>query len=229
MSTFGREADELWRAQRLRLVQTNGQAREESFTLTCLADVAMVAIDWIWEGYLARGKLALLGGDPDMGKSVITIDMAARLSKGLRWPPHKALARTGSTIFICSEDSTTDTVAPRAEAAGADLTKLHVFKSALLKNGKRKTFSLQDDLELLGEAIKRVGDVQSIVVDAVTSYMGAIDSHKTAEVRAVLEPLADFAERTRVGILGVTHPPKQIRAIRFDHSLAVLPSSLLRD
>jgi hypothetical protein len=189
------------------LLRTNGHD-PEAFTLTRLDTVSPERIDWIWEGYLARGKLALLGGDPEMGKSMITIDIATRLSKGDRWPPHKSRAPIGSTIFICSEDAVRDTVRPRAEAAGADLTKLSVFKSAVIKNGKHKTFSLQEDLNLLESAIKLTGDVQLITIDAVTSYMGAIDSHKTADVRSVLEPLADFAETNRVAILGVTHPPK---------------------
>src|SRR5262249_51259860 len=34
---------------------------------------------------------------------------------------------------------------------------------------------------------------------------GKTDSHKNAEVRGVLEPLSEMAERTRVAILSVTH------------------------
>jgi hypothetical protein len=204
-----REEEEWERQQRkvVPLLRTNGHD-PEAFTLTRLDTVSPERIDWIWPGYLARGKLALLGGDPEMGKSMITIDIATRLSKGDRWPPHKSKAPIGSTIFICSEDAVRDTVRPRAEAAGADLTKLSVFKSAVIKNGKHRTFSLQEDLNLLENAIKLTGDVQLVCIDAVTSYMGAIDSHKTADVRSVLEPLADFAETNRVAILGVTHPPK---------------------
>src|SRR5262249_6761644 len=41
--------------------------------------------------------------------------------------------------------------------------------------------------------------------DPVSSYLGKTDSHKNSEVRAVLEPLAEMAERTRVAILSVTH------------------------
>jgi hypothetical protein len=197
----GGKADALWR-----LIEA--APRKASSNLICLASVESVPIDWIWPGYLARGKLTLIGGDPELGKSLITIDAAARLSREDRWPPHKTRAPFGSTIFICSEDGVADTIKPRAEAAGADVNMLHVFQSSLTKNGKRKTFSLQDDLELLGDSIKEVGNAQLVVIDAITSYMGAIDSHKTADVRAVLEPLASFAEEHGVALFGVTHPPK---------------------
>ena len=85
---------------------------------------------------------------------------------------------------------------------------LHVFNSTLIKNGKRRTFSLQHDLETLGAAIVSVGNVSLVVIDAITSYMGDIDSHRTTDVRSVLEPVAEFAQRYEVAVLAVTHPPK---------------------
>jgi putative DNA primase/helicase len=188
----------------------NGKDQDDlGFNLICLADVDPVPIDWIWEGHLARGKLTLIGGDPDLGKSLLCTDAAARLSRGAHWP-RGARANIGGTIFICSEDSTADTIRPRVEAAGADLSMLQVFKSTLTtKDGKRKTFSLQEDLDVLGAAITKAGNVSLVCVDAITSYMGTkIDSHQTSHVRSVLEPVAEFAEQHKVAILGVTHPPK---------------------
>jgi len=44
-----------------------------------------------------------------------------------------------------------------------------------------------------------------IVVDPVSSYLGKTDSHRNSEVRGVLEPLSDMAERARIAILSVTH------------------------
>jgi putative DNA primase/helicase len=114
----------------------------------------------------------------------------------------------GSTLFLCSEDGVADTIRPRAEAAGADLSFIQVFESTVIKAGKRKTFNLQEDLDMLGKAIRHIGNVRFVCVDAITSYMGLIDSHQTTNVRAVLEPVAVFAEDHGVSILGVTHPPK---------------------
>ena len=39
-------------------------------------------IHWLWRPYLACGKLALLDGDPGAGKSLLTADLAARLTCG---------------------------------------------------------------------------------------------------------------------------------------------------
>jgi putative DNA primase/helicase len=190
--------------------KTNGKD-DAGFNLVCVGAVESVPVDWLWERRLARGKLTLLGGNPDLGKSQISIDAAARLTKGAHWP-NGPRAPIGNTIFICSEDDVADTIRSRAEAADADLAKLHVFKSTITRDGKRRTFSLQNDLAILGEAVRTVGDASFVVIDALTSYMGQIDSHRTTDVRAVLEPIGDFAAEFRVSVLGITHPPKAQQA-----------------
>ena len=182
-------------------------AESGSFELVCLADVDPIAVDWLWQDRLARGHLALFASDPGLGKSQITIDLAARLSLGAHWPLGPTMP-VASTIFLCSEDSIADTIRPRAEAAGADLSKVHVLKSALVKNGKKKSFNLGEDLDVLAAATKSVGDVGLVCIDAITSYMGKIDSHRNTDVRSVLEPVAGFAEAHKVSVLGVTHIPK---------------------
>ena len=139
--------------------------------------------------------------------------------------------RIGNTIFLCSEDGIADTVRPRAEAAGADLSKLHVLQSTLVgSNRKRKRFNLQEDLNVLDQVIKRVGNVQLVSVDPITSYMGKIDGSSTNDVRAVLDPVSEFAETLRVSLLGITHPPKnaQGNALRqFTGSFSYVAASRL--
>jgi putative DNA primase/helicase len=44
-----------------------------------------------------------------------------------------------------------------------------------------------------------------VIIDPVSSYLGKTDSHKNAEVRAVLEPLSAMAERARIAVLSITH------------------------
>jgi hypothetical protein len=50
-----------------------------------------------------------------------------------------------------------------------------------------------------------MGDVALIRIDPISSYLGNADSHKNAEVRSVLEPIGEMAERMRVAVLSVTH------------------------
>lgn len=209
--------------------KVNGKTPEPTYTLTTLADVEPEEINWLWGDRLARGKITLLGGDPDLGKSQIAIDMAARISRGLHWP-QGARAPIGSTILLCSEDGVADTVRPRAEAAGADLGKLRWLESAIEVNGKPKQLNLQDDLGTLAQAIKEVGDVRLVSIDALTSYVGKVDNNSQTDIRQVLDPLSRFAEDNGVAILGIMHPPKgaQSNAIRnFAGSFAYVQSARL--
>jgi hypothetical protein len=202
--------------------------QQERFTLTCLEDVKAKPIDWVRENHLARGHLTLIGGDPDKGKSQITIDTAARISKGAHWP-NGPRAPIGSTIFLCSEDGLADTIKPRAEAAGANVSQLYALNSTILKNGKLTRFTLKDDLDMLGEAAEKV-NATLIVIDAITSYMGKVENNSTTDIRSVLDPLSQWAEKTGIAICGVTHPPKaaQKNAIRqFTGSLAYVASARL--
>jgi putative DNA primase/helicase len=189
----------------------NGRGASNDHTseigLVRASDVQMEKIDWLWINHLARGKLTLLSGPSELGKSQVSIDFAARMSRATKWPDGSP-APSGSTVILSSEDAINDTIVPRLTAAGADLTRVHCL-NFVKTDGVTRTFSLQADLERLGEKISEIGDVQFVVIDPVTSYMGTkIDSHRTTDVRAVLEPLAKFAEQYRVAVLLISHPQK---------------------
>ena len=47
-----------------------------------LSTVRPERVAWLWPGRIPRGKLTILDGDPGLGKSVLTMDLAARVSRG---------------------------------------------------------------------------------------------------------------------------------------------------
>jgi AAA domain-containing protein len=102
---------------------------------------------------LARGKITIIAGDPDIGKSQITADIVARITAGTAWPD-MGRAPTGSAIILSAEDGAADTVRPRVEAAGGNLDRAHLLKMAPDKDGQHTTFSLQQDLTELGRMIE---------------------------------------------------------------------------
>src|SRR5581483_9800249 len=85
-----------------------------------------MALDWLWPGYLARGKLVLLDGDPGLGKSLLTLDLIARLGRGRPLPDGSPGPPPCTSVRLSLEDDAADTIRPRAEAAGADLARLLV-------------------------------------------------------------------------------------------------------
>jgi hypothetical protein len=74
----------------------------------------------------------------------------------------------------------------------------------------RRGFSVIDDLGLLAKALAEIGDASLVVIDPITAYLGSTDSHRNAEVRAALAPLAELAAQYRVAVLAISHLRKSL-------------------
>jgi putative DNA primase/helicase len=200
--------------------------------LRCMNEIAPVPVQWLWPGRLAAGTVALLFGEPGIGKSQISLDIAARITTGAEWPDG-GYAPLGDVIILSSEDGLAVTVRPRLDAAGADVNRIHVVEAVRNANGAARTFDLAHDLDALERAIHTIdGVVRLIIIDPITSYMGRIDSHRATDVRGVLEPLNAFAERLGIAVLAISHPPKStpakaINAITGSGAYAAFARSIL--
>lgn len=132
----------------------------EFVVLESLQPEAAQPVEWLWPGRIPLGKLTMLVGDPNVGKSFLTLDIAARISRGGAWPdrPREKGVR-GQVLLLSSEDSSDDTITPRLVAAGADLrliTRLRFLSGSGSRRGEKcrwqRPIVLPDDLAAL-EAI----------------------------------------------------------------------------
>lgn len=175
-----------------------------------LADVQPEPVAWLWPGRFALGKLTLIAGDPGLGKSFLTLDMASRVSTGAGWPDRPSERITpGGVVLLSAEDAIADTIRPRLDAAGADVARIVALEAirSVGDNGREsaRAFDLSRDLPALEAAIRSVEGCRLVVIDPVTAYLGGVDSHKNAEIRGLLAPLGAIAERHRVAVVAVTH------------------------
>ena len=92
-----------------------------------VADVARERVTWLWPGYLPVGKVVVLDGDPGLGKSTLTADLAARVTVGKPMPDGSGGGEPGAVVLLSAEDGLADTIAPRLELAGADLDLVTVI------------------------------------------------------------------------------------------------------
>lgn len=173
--------------------------------LVRLADVSAEQVSWLWRGRLPRGKLTLIVGDPGLGKSYLTLDVAARVSRGDEWPDGERAA-LGDVVLLNAEDGLADTIRPRLDALGADTTRVHALRAVRDDTGERH-FNLETDLPALEGAVESTRAVL-VSIDPLSAYLGARDSYKDAEIRTVLGPLAALAERCRVAVVGIMHLTK---------------------
>lgn len=175
-----------------------------------MADVKPEKVEWLWPGKIAIGKLTIIVGDPGLGKSMVTMALAAHVTTGREWPDDPMSGPPlGSVLILSAEDDPGDTIRPRLDAAGADPARVHTFVAVETFNDKGeksiRSLSLGTDLFILEEAIARIGDVKMVIVDPISAYLGDVDSHKNAEVRALLAPLSTLASKHRIAMVVVTH------------------------
>lgn len=186
-------------------VPTTGMA-DDDYTLVCMADVPPAAIDWLWPDRIALGKLTIIAGNGGLGKSTLALSIAAILSTGRAWPDRPDLsAEIGSTVILSAEDGLDDTVRPRLDAAGADVSKVFALETVKRPDGTLAPFSLKRDIPKLERAIQQAGNARLVIIDPVSAYTGDTDDHKNAAVRGLLGPLAEMAHRLGVAIVLVTH------------------------
>src|SRR5258708_40253116 len=86
-------------------------------------------ITWLWAFRLALGKLAIFDGDPGLGKSLVTLDLCARLSTGRPFPGGSPGPGVGSALILNAEDRAADTIPPRLEALGANLANVFIVNA----------------------------------------------------------------------------------------------------
>lgn len=184
------------------VVDHAGNATGPSVILHRGADVDPVPVDWLWRGWLAAGKLHLIGGAPGTGKTTLATSLAATVTIGGRWPDGTR-AEAGDVVIWSGEDDNADTLNPRLRAAGADMTRVHVV-GGVSEGGQAYPFDPARDMDALRDALRALPAVRLILIDPVVSAVSG-DSHKNAEVRRGMQPLVDLAGELRCALLGVTH------------------------
>ena len=172
-----------------------------------VSDVKFVNPDWLWPGFLARKKISIFTGDSALGKSQITADLAAAITRRHEWADGTK-APDGSVIFLNAEDGIEDTIGPRLEAAGADCSRVHVL-TAVYADNKPAIFNVATNMELIAEKVKSLGDVALLVIDPITAYLGGdIDSYRMTDVRVAMQPLKESVEALNIASLMIAHPAK---------------------
>jgi putative DNA primase/helicase len=170
------------------------------------SDLEMCAVDWLWPGRFALGKIGLVAGLPDYGKGQIAAFLAAAATAEVALPCDEGKTPQGNVIWFNAEDDNRDTIIPRLSAAGANLKHI-IFINGVRIDGKDKSFNLVTDLQLLRKGIQQIGSVVLIIIDPVSAYLGVgkVDGRSATDVRGVLTPLKEMAEELHVAIIGIAH------------------------
>lgn len=171
-----------------------------------LSDVEEETIEWLWDGRIPKGKITVLDGDPGLGKSAFTTDLAARVTVGREYADGSE-CEPGGVVLLNAEDGLADTIKPRMVAAGGDPSKVLALAEIPDETDPAhdRVLSLPEDIHVLEEGIERVGAVL-VIIDPLMAFLGVdTNAHKDQDVRRALARLKSLAERTGAAILLVRH------------------------
>jgi hypothetical protein len=199
---FGSNGHRPRAAAAIRQPQTDGR-EHRILSLTTADKAEAIAVDWWWTNYIPAGKFGLLDGDPGLGKSLITTGLVASATSGRPLPDGSLPTRVGGAVIFAAEDGYEDTILPRLQAAGADLSRVLVAHAA----DHGEPLELPRDIGLVAALMRRMEAVIAIF-DPFERYLGA-DIIKGREQRLALEPVIKcFAELDAV-LLGTRHLNQQ--------------------
>lgn len=147
-------------------------------------------LQWLWQGRVALGKLTTFAGLPGEAKSLVTVDMAAVVTAGRETfgdGSPNGLPGPADVLFVSSEDDLEDTLVPRLEAAGADLSRVHFLRSTI--GTVECLVNLQTDIDAVRKCLRENPDIRLVVVDPITNHLGSTKMNDEQEVRAALYQL----------------------------------------
>jgi hypothetical protein len=199
---------------------------EPKARMVSASEVAPEQMEWLWPDRIPLGMLTLFSGDPKLGKSLATLGLIAAVTRGGPLPGagagEPARAPRGSAILLSAEDDPARTIVPRLRAAGAELERVHILSTMVqpelqgfpgdpgadLVACERMPTVSADDLKIIERRAAALGDCRLIVFDPISAYLGGRADHRNADLRRLLAPLKDMAERLGAAVVLVTHHNK---------------------
>jgi AAA domain-containing protein len=180
----------------------------ERLKVTVVSASTRERVKWLWYGWLPAGKLIILDGDPDVGKSTLSIEIAARVSRGAEMPDGTEGIKASDVVLLSGEDDLEDTIVWRLLAANADIDRVHYVHAALDDEGELPV-TIPRDLGLI-EQLVLSNNAALVIVDVLDEYLDErVDSHKNQSVRRVLQQVRAMARRTGCAVVMLRHLRKE--------------------
>lgn len=194
-----------------------------------LDDVEEREVEWLWPNRIPFAELTLLVGDPGVGKSILSLNIAARVSTGKSFPcdPPDKKHKPAGVALMCSEDNPSTTVKPRFIAAGGDSQKVILLDLVRDSKGDMRPFTLSTgDAARLNAQLAYHPDVRLIILDSLDAYLGIGDDHSGPKMRHALSPLVTIARDHNLAVLIVHHLRKGASSLLQEKSIYQVKGSI---
>jgi hypothetical protein len=209
------------KARDVRQIAGTCMVDDDEFQLVTVnaADYDMTVLKWLWPDRIPAGKLSLLTGKPDCGKTLALLDLVARVSTGKNWPDG-SVNRMGErrVLVAASEDDPADTLIPRLAAAGANLKNVDIIWGTVFresdgqgnfKKGRKTALNLKRDALALLRAVEARPDIALLALDPISSFFGEADQNRDKDIRPIMDMIAKLCQRCGITVVGLIHSNKR--------------------
>ncbi|MBQ5359177.1 MAG: DNA repair protein RadA, partial [Alistipes sp.] len=145
-------------------------------------DMHNAEVNRVLGGGLVPGSLVLLGGEPGIGKSTLSLQLALT-SHGLR------------TLYVSGEESA-EQIGMRAERLGIGNEECYIYSETLLENILLQIEQQQPDVVV-------IDSIQTIFTNTIDSSAGSV-----SQIRACAASLLKYAKTTGTSIFIIGHITK---------------------
>ena len=164
-------------------------------------------INWLIKYWIPRKTITLLAGSPKVGKSALALHIAALVSTGGVFGvsgKQSHPVEQGSVYLWSGEDMHLETIKPRLEVAGADLSKIYFSDHAEETELGMIPFHPSIHMQEIFRSLPK--DCRLVIIDPIIRIAAqAKNQYSANEIRDALEPLVRKAETHDIAILGITH------------------------
>jgi hypothetical protein len=171
------------------------------------------AVTWLFWNRIPLGKVTVLDGDPDLGKSTLMLDIAARVTgaaNGFAPDGTKIECGVGDVLILSGEDDPAGTIRPRLELAGAHLPSVH-FLDEITEGEHTRPVEIPHDLPAIEKVIRDTA-AKLVIIDPLMAFLCGVDANVDQSVRKALHQLSKVAARTRCAIVLQRHLNKSSNA-----------------
>jgi hypothetical protein len=197
---------------------THGITIEQTPRAIPMDQIEPLEVEWVWRPFLPKAELTLVEGDSDQGKSLIGIDLLARITRGSRLPLGDGV-EWGSVMIMSKEDDPHRVLRPRLEAARAQVHFVQFFGyQRFWTEGKREKKFKEEvealtqfagNLTHLEDEIKRLKNLRVLLIDPIADFSYPFNLNDEAQCRRFLDPIRRLARKYNFAIIGVRHINKR--------------------
>ena len=183
-----------------------GKAGKAGKSLLGFENVPMNGVQWLWPGWLPRGKTTLLAGAGGSGKGTLAAHLMACATNRRPWPDG-SVSEPCLTAVVSPDDALADTLKPRLHFSGVDFE--------LCRRLNPEAGAIKD--------LRSSSGVGLIVLDMVEAGMTlGTDGNAAGDVGRHLSNFNRLAEDLNAAVLVVHHVNKWVRLKVGEGSLANL-------